>query len=81
VTVEFLEEALEDEDARRILSAAAVEPPASGVRPDECVREIRRQPLKARMDQIQRDLPRAEGPAQEALLQEKLELVRRMATL
>ncbi|HET7746434.1 MAG TPA: DNA primase [Vicinamibacteria bacterium] len=80
VTVEALEQEL-GEEARRVLSAAAVEPPPPNVDPRECVREIRRLPLRARMDEIQRDLARAEGPAQEALLQEKLELVRRMASL
>ncbi|HEX5688069.1 MAG TPA: hypothetical protein VFY73_28965, partial [Ideonella sp.] len=47
----------------------------------ECVKELKSWPLKARMAEIQKDLPKASGAAQEALLAEKLELKRRMSTL
>jgi hypothetical protein len=60
----------------------AVEGPVTeGVDPAECARELRRLPLKTRMAEIQRDLPQARGPAEEALLQEKLKLKREMAEL
>ena len=47
----------------------------------ERVRELRRQPLKARMAEIQKRLAGASGDAQEALLAEKTRLVRQMAGL
>ena len=49
--------------------------------PEDCVRELRCGPLKARMAEIQKDLARASGADQEALLAEKLTLKRRMTTL
>jgi hypothetical protein len=45
------------------------------------VREIRRQPLKARMAEIQKSLHEAKGEKLEALLSEKTRLVRQMASL
>jgi DNA primase len=67
-------------EVQRMLSEVAVEGvPTEGVTPVECVRELKRQPLKARMAEIQRDLPTASGPTLEALLQEKLEIGRLMA--
>ena len=81
VTLAELEGVL-DEDDRRLLSEAAVEDsPEKGVTPDECVKELKTFPLKSRMEQIQKELPRASGEAQEALLEEKLELKRRLSTL
>jgi len=71
-----------DEDARRVMSEIAVEGvPAEGLSAEECVRELRRQPLKARMAEIQKRLAGASGEAQEALLAEKTRLVRQMAGL
>jgi DNA primase len=71
-----------DEDARRLLSEIAVEgAPEEGLSAQECVREIRRQPLKARMAEIQKSLRGAQGEALEALLSEKTRLVRQMAGL
>jgi DNA primase len=68
-----------DADVARLLSEVAVDSaPTEGVTPEECVRELKRQPLKARMAEIQRDLPTASGPTLEALLQEKLEIGRLM---
>jgi hypothetical protein len=81
VTLAELEGVL-DEDDRRLLSEAAVEDsPEKGVTPEECVKELKSWPLKSRMEQIQKDLPKASGEAQEALLAEKLDLKRRLATL
>ena len=81
VTLAELEGVLEEDD-RRLLSEAAVEDsPAKGVTPDECVKELKSWPLKSRMAEIQKDLPKASGTAQEALLAEKLDLKRRMSTL
>ena len=45
------------------------------------MREIRRQPLKARMAEIQKRLQGARGEALEALLSEKTRLVRQMSSL
>jgi hypothetical protein len=71
-----------DEDARRLMSEIAVEGvPAEGVSAEDCVRELQRQPLKARMAEIQKRLAGASGDAQEALLAEKTRLVRQMAGL
>jgi DNA primase len=71
-----------DEDARRLMSEIAVEGvPEDGLSAEECVRELRRQPLKARMAEIQKRLAGASGEAQEALLAEKTRLVRQMTGL
>ena len=81
VTLAELEGVL-DEDDRRLLSEAAVEDsPEKGITPAECVKELKTWPLKSRMAEIQKDLAKASGEAQEALLAEKLELKRRMSTL
>jgi DNA primase len=71
-----------DEDARRLMSEIAVQGvPEEGLSAEECVRELRRQPLKARMAEIQKRLAGATGEAQEALLAEKTRLVRQMTGL
>jgi DNA primase len=71
-----------DEDAGRLLSEIAVEGvPTEGLSAEDCVRELRRQPLKARMAEIQKRLAGTSGEAQEALLAEKTRLVRQMAGL
>ena len=81
VTLGAVLEAL-GEDERRLLSAIAVEGvPAEHLSAEECVRELRRQPLRTRMAEIQKRLPAASGDALEALLQEKTRLVRQMASL
>jgi len=45
------------------------------------VRVLRRQPLEARMAEIQKSLAGASGDAQDALLAEKMRLRRQMAEL
>ncbi len=51
-----------DEDARRVMSEIAVEGvPEEGLSAEDCVRELRRQPLKARMAEIQKRLAGASG--------------------
>ena len=71
-----------DEDAGRVMSEiAVVGVPEEGLSAEDCVRELRRQPLKARMAEIQKRLAGASGEAQEALLAEKTRLVRQMAGL
>jgi len=71
-----------DEDAGRLMAEIAVEGvPAEGISAEDCVRELRRQPLKARMAEIQKRLAGASEDAQEALLAEKTRLVRQMAGL
>jgi hypothetical protein len=79
VTVASLQAALADDDSRRLVSELAVAgSPDKGPAPGECVRELKRRPLQARMAQIQRDLGGASGPRLEELLAEKLHLRRRM---
>jgi DNA primase len=71
-----------NEDDRRVLSEIAVEGvPGEGLSARECVREIRRQPLRARMAEIQKRLQEAQGESLEALLSEKTRLVREIAGL
>jgi hypothetical protein len=71
-----------DVDDRRLLSgAAAADSPEKGITPDECVKELKSWPLKSRMEQIQKELSKSTGAAQEALLAEKLDLKRRLSTL
>ncbi len=67
------------EDDSRLLRERAVRPIPVEAAPAECVAELKRRPLRARMAEIQKELPRAQGPAQEALLAEKLLLTRQMA--
>jgi hypothetical protein len=71
-----------DDETRRLLTEVAVEPlPEDGLRPEDCVRELRCRPLRSRMAQIQKDLTKTSGSAQEALLSEKLTLKRRISAL
>jgi DNA primase len=69
-----------DEDARRVMSQIAVEgAPMEHLSAEECVRVLRRQPLEARMAEIQKSLAGASGEAEDALLAEKIRLRRQMA--
>ncbi len=78
---ESLTAAVEPE-ARPLLTALAMaDGPGAGVMPMECVKELKRQPLRARMAAIQREFKEAPQERQEALLVEKGELARRMAAL
>jgi DNA primase len=79
ITPDGLVGTLEEADGR-LLRELAVQPPPVQAAPSECVRELNWRPLRARMAEIQRELPRAQGPAQEALLAEKLFLTRQMAS-
>jgi hypothetical protein len=82
VNISGLMEASKDESVRRALGELAVEQvPANGLSPEDCVRELKCVPLRARMAQIQRDLSQASGEALDDLLREKNLLSRRMATL
>ena len=77
-----MQAALAGDPAERFLTAIAVEGvQAEGVTPVDCVRELKRQPLKARMAEIQRKLKEAPGEADDALLQEKNRLASQMASL
>ena len=55
--------------------------PEEGLSALECVKEIQRRPLEARMAEIQKRLAQASGESLEALLSEKLSLKRQMADL
>jgi DNA primase len=79
VTADALAAAVSEDDSR-LLRELAVQPPPTEAVPSECVKELKRRPLRARMAEIQRELPRAQGPAQEALLAEKSLLARQMAS-
>jgi DNA primase len=69
-----------DEDAHRVMSQIAVEgAPMEHLSAEECVRVLRRQPLEARMAEIQKSIAGASGEAQDALLAEKIRLRRQMA--
>ncbi len=82
VDASSLQAALAGDPAERFLTAIAVEGvQAEGVTPVDCVRELKRQPLKARMAEIQRKLKEAPGEAVDALLQEKNRLASQMASL
>jgi len=82
VTVASLQAALPDDESRRLVSELAVaDTPDKGPAAGECVRELKRRPLQARMAQIQRDLGGASGPQLEELLEEKLHLRRQLAGL
>ena len=82
VTVASLQAALPDDESRRLVSELAMAgSPDKGPAAGECVRELKRRPLQARMAQIQRDLGGASGPQLEELLEEKLHLRRALASL
>lgn len=82
LTLSALETEVADEDARRLLSEIAIEGvPEEGLSAVDCVKEIQRQPIKARMAEIQKRLQGATGESLEALLIEKTRLVRQMASL
>jgi hypothetical protein len=82
MTVTALQEAAPDDDSRRLLSEIAVEGvPEDALSAQECVRELRRQPLRTRMAEIQKRLSAANGEAQDALLAEKMRLRRQMADI
>jgi len=74
--------AVVDEEVRGMLTALAmVDGPTGGVSPLDCVKELKRLPLRARMAEIQRALKEAPPETQEALLVEKGDLARQMAAL
>jgi DNA primase len=71
-----------EEEVRVLLTGLAVGQAASGsVSPLDCVKELKRLPLKARMAEIQRDLRGATADRQVELLHEKNQIVRQMAAL
>jgi DNA primase len=76
-----LEDELSEDDRRLLNEIAVGAVPVGGVAPMDCVRELRCGPLKARMAEIQKDLARATGTDQEALLNEKLQITRLITTL
>ncbi|HXB56352.1 MAG TPA: DNA primase [Vicinamibacteria bacterium] len=81
-TAAALAAALASDEARRMLTAIAVEGgPTDGVTPLDCVRELKSLPLKARMAEIQKTLKSASGPSLDALLREKNQIKRQIANL
>lgn len=81
VTRAALEDALGDEERRLLNEIAVGSMPIEGTTAADCVRELRRVPLMARMAQIQKDLARGSGADEEALLNEKLQIKRQMTSL
>jgi DNA primase len=72
--------AVEGETARLLNEIAVGAPPVDSVAtPLECVKELRRQPMRARLQELNRMI-RA-GSGDDALLKEKNDLARRMASL
>ena len=72
---------LTEEEPRRLLSEVAVMGlPGKASSAGECVRELRRRPLRARMAEVKKQLARAGGDA-DALLSEQQRLARQMAEL
>jgi DNA primase len=82
VTMASLEDEVTDEELRRLLREIAMAgSPESGISAKDCVRELKRRPLEARMDEIQQSLRTASGDSALALLTEKLEIGRMLAGL
>jgi hypothetical protein len=81
VTRAGIEDALSDEHRRLLNELSVGGVPLDGVAPEDCVRELRCGPLMTRMAEIQKDLARATGADQEALLSEKLMLRRQMTNI
>ena len=81
ITSAALTEAVEEE-ARTLLTAVAmVDGPSDGVSPLDCVKELKRILIRARMKEVQRALKEAPADEHEALLTEKGELARRLAAV
>jgi hypothetical protein len=55
--------------------------PTVGVTPLDCVRELKALPLRARMAEIQKGLKSASGDSLDALLREKNQIKRLIASL
>jgi DNA primase len=69
-----------DDEAQRLMAQIAVEgAPSEHLSAEECVRVLRRQPLEARMAEIQKRLAGASGEAENELLAEKIRIRRQMA--
>jgi DNA primase len=69
-----------EDDRRRITALAADDRPLDPQTPKDCVREIRSWPLRERMAALQRDIAHASGAALDALLREKNEITRQIAS-
>jgi DNA primase len=82
VTMASLEGEVADEELKRVLREIAMAGgPEDGISAVDCVRELKRRPLEARMDEIQESLRTASGDSALALLTEKLEIGRTLAGL
>jgi DNA primase len=73
---------LADPDDQRLVHGMAVAPiPTESATPEDCVLEIKRWHLEAKMAEIEKEIPRAKGTVQDALLAEHLALKQRIAGL
>jgi DNA primase len=73
--------AVSEEARRRLTELLVQDSPGAGVSPRECLRELKRRSLQARMAELQREIREAPPPEQDRLLREKHEIHRRMAAL
>ena len=79
--VELAQE-LPDPDDQRLVHAMALAPiPTESATPQDCVLEIQRWHLEARLAEIEKEIPRVKGPVQDSLLAEHLALKQRIASL
>lgn len=82
LSASVLLEAVPNEEARRIVTEVAVEAtPGSGVSPADCVRELRRLELESRLTALRRRIATAPDGGEDALLREKNEVARKLASL
>lgn len=82
VTPVTLSAALDDEDARRVVTEIAVDPPpVERVTAADCVREIKGRALEARIRALREQVLRADSDAQNLLLEEQLKLKQQLAIL
>jgi len=73
---------LADPDDQRLVHGMAVAPiPTESATPQDCALEIKRWHLEAKMAEIEKQIPRAQGPLQDSLLAEHLALKQRIAGL
>jgi DNA primase len=80
ISAAALAAAVSDDTARLLNEIAVGAPPASSMgTPLDCVRELRRQPMRARLQELKKKV--GAGGGDDALLHEMNELARRMASL
>ena len=79
--LELARELADPEDQQLVHSMAVAPIPTESATPDDCALEIKRWHLEAKMAAIEKEIPGAKGPVQDALLAEHLALKQRIAGL